>query len=249
MTDFGLVDTAKVASAQKEYQSSVDALKSAPEKTLNPVQQAYQSQQQSRRQAYLSRFRPEVRERMMTKGEKAERDLAQARATQEAEKPPETPGTNGPSSISQQGSTQLASVGGPIPTSVPASQISQQQAAAAPASQGGGQNQGGPSPSYSITLDEASKQFLSEFSNSLNNFGSYIDQLSKIHIPDKIEMSHKGVVEVRVSGAAAFSALEEKMQTAINDAVSQKMEKIWNQSGGQLGDSPSMPVSKAAGQV
>ena len=266
MTDFGLVDTAKVASAQKEYQSSVDALKSAPEKTLNPVQQAYQSQQQSRRQAYLSRFRPEVRERMMTKGEKAERDLAQARATQMAEKPPETPGINGPTStLSQQvsgddfidrdrpissGMTQaIRPASGPIPTSVPASQISQQQAAAAPASQGGGQNQGGPSPSYSITLDEASKQFLSEFSNSLNNFGSYIDQLSKIHIPDKIEMSHKGVVEVRVSGAAAFSALEEKMQTAINDAVSQKMEKIWQQSGGQLGDSPSMPVSKAAGQV
>jgi hypothetical protein len=266
MTDFGLVDTSKVASAQKEYQSSVDALKSAPEKTLNPVQQAYQSQQQSRRQAYLSRFRPEVRERLMTKGEKAERDLAQARATQMAEKPPETPGINGPTStLSQQvsgddfidrdrpissGMTQaIRPASGPIPTSVPASQISQQQAAAAPASQGGGQNQGGPSPSYSITLDEASKQFLSEFSNSLNNFGSYIDQLSKIHIPDKIEMSHKGVVEVRVSGAAAFSAIEEKMQKAINDAVSQKMEKIWNQSGGQLGDSPSMPVSKAAGQA
>ena len=205
----------------------------------------YASMMSGRREAYLSKFRPEVREKMMTKGEKSERDLTQARATQEAEK---TPGSNGPSLYDSATSKQLASVG-PIPTSVPASQMSQQQAAAAPTSQGGGQNQGGPSPSYSITLDEASKQFLSEFSSSLNNFGSYIDQLSKIHIPDKIEMSHKGVVEVRVSGAAAFSALEEKMQKAINDAVSQKMEKIWNQSGGQLGDSPSMPAGKAATQV
>ena len=125
--------------------------------------------------------------------------------------------------------------------------MSQQQSASSPS--GGTASASGPSPSYSITLDEASKQFLGQFSTSLNNFGSYIDQLSKIHIPDKIEMSHKGVVEVRVSGAAAFSALEEKMQKAINDAVSQKMEKIWNQSGGQLGDSPSMPAGKAATQV
>ena len=132
----------------------------------------------------------------------------------------------------------------PVTTAVPAAQNAQQQNAANAITLDEASKQF--LSSYKITLDESAKQFLTEFGSS---FGSYIDQLSKIHIPDKIEMSHNGVVEVRVSGAAAFSALEEKMQKAINDAVSQKMEKIWNQSGGQLGDSPSMPVGKAGRQA
>lgn len=273
----------------------------------------YAAMMTGRRQAYLSKFRPEVRERMMTKGEKDERDLAQAKATQDAVKPPETPGTSGPSLISQADSNQFASVGGPVPTAVPvqttpqppqqqglsggpqgapyslildeaskqflasfgetlnlfgsnlqqmniapvsqgpvptavpASQMSQQQNASSPS--GGNASASGPSPSYSITLDESSKQFLSDFGNKLNNFGSYVQQLSSIHIPDKIQMTGTHTVDVKISGAAAIEALDERMKKLVYNAISEKMGKIWQQSGGQLGDSPSMPVSKSASQA
>jgi hypothetical protein len=136
---------------------------------------------------------------------------------------------------------------GPVPTAVPASQISQQQSASSPS--GGNARASGPSPSYSITLDESSKQFLSDFGDKLNNFGSYVQQLSTIHIPDKIEMRGTHTVDVKISGAAAIEALDERMKKMVYNAISEKMGKIWQQSGGQLGDSPSIPLSQSASQV
>jgi hypothetical protein len=136
---------------------------------------------------------------------------------------------------------------GPVPTAVPASQMSQQQSASSPS--GGSASASGPSPSYSITLDESSKQFLSQFGDKLNNFGSYVQQLSSIHIPDKIEMRGTHTVDVKISGAAAIEALDERMKKMVYNAISEKMGKIWQQSGGQLGDSPSMPLSQSASQV
>jgi hypothetical protein len=136
---------------------------------------------------------------------------------------------------------------GPVPTAVPASQMSQQQSASSPS--GGSASASGPSPSYSITLDESSKQFLSQFGDKLNNFGSYVQQLSSIHIPDKIEMRGTHTVDVKISGAAAIEALDERMKKMVYNAISEKMGKIWQQSGGQLGDSPSIPLSQSASQV
>jgi hypothetical protein len=136
---------------------------------------------------------------------------------------------------------------GPVPTAVPASQMSQQQSASSPS--GGSASASGPSPSYSITLDESSKQFLKDFGDKLNNFGSYVQQLSSIHIPDKIQMTGTHTVDVKISGAAAIEALDERMKKMVYNAISEKMGKIWQQSGGQLGDSPSMPISKSASQA
>jgi len=82
-------------------------LKEEP-KALNPYQQmlkgrreTYLSGKQSRRQAYLSRFRPEVRESMMTKEEKAARNKAQTQAAAQAAGGTENPVSTTPSNPNQ----------------------------------------------------------------------------------------------------------------------------------------------------
>ena len=62
------------------------------------------------------------------------------------------------------------------------------------------------------------------------------DKLSNIKIPDKIEMIGKHTVEVNVTGAAAFEAIETGVKNLIHTEISKKMETIWNQSGGKLGE-------------
>lgn len=81
----------------------------------------------------------------------------------------------------------------------------------------------------------------------LTNFGSYVDKLTKITfptIPDTITMNGNHVVDVRVSGAAAFEAINENVKNMINTAIDEKMGELWRQSNGQLG---SRPVSATAG--
>ena len=263
-------------------QEKAEYQKNAQNQPNTPLTAA-ETARRERRQAYLARFRPEVREKMMTKQEKAERDqvlMDEAREKQRAAAAEKANRDNEASSTKPNNGTQpqnanipaAAAVVAPTPPNnpinvppqlnvisgsriasppptaigpIPGTQVttvSQQNVAATPSSNEG-QNQGGPSPSYNLTIDEASKKILADFNSS---FGSYVDQLSKINIPSEIKMSHDGVVEVRVSGAEAFKALEEKMQETIDLAVQNKMEKIWHQSGGQLGDSPSIPTSRTS---
>jgi hypothetical protein len=94
---------------------------------------------------------------------------------------------------------------------------------------------------YTISLEDKSQTFMETFVSQLNTFGkdfnSYVTQLSTIKIPDKIEMVGRHSVEVNVNGAAAFEAIEEGVKSLINTEIGKKMNMIWNQSGGQLGES------------
>jgi hypothetical protein len=96
-----------------------------------------------------------------------------------------------------------------------------------------------------LTLDPASLKGLNEFNAK---FGEYVNQLVSFQfptIPESIKMEGNHVVDVRVSGAAAFEALQQGIKDMINTVVSEKMASLWNTTGGALGVRPgSKPSSK-----
>lgn len=105
----------------------------------------------------------------------------------------------------------------------------------------------GSASSNSSSSSTAYKVDSSGLDSFLTNFGSYVDKLTKITfptIPDTITMNGNHVVDVRVSGAAAFEAINENVKNMINTAIDEKMGELWRQSNGQLG---SRPVSATAG--
>jgi hypothetical protein len=105
------------------------------------------------------------------------------------------------------------------------------------------QTNGGPAgmATTGLTLDENSRKFLQDFGTILNSFGTYVDKLAGIKIPDTIEMKGNHIVDVRISGAAAFEGLKKDFTNMIQVEISKKMSKIWAQSNGLLGEAPSQP--------
>ena len=86
-----------------------------------------------------------------------------------------------------------------------------------------------------VSFDQKALDGLVAFNVS---FGSYVDKLIGFQfptIPDKIEMNGKHTVDVTVSGAAAFDALQDGIKKLINTEISAKMAQIWQKSGGDLG--------------
>jgi len=79
-----------------------------------------------------------------------------------------------------------------------------------------------------ISLDEDSRQFLSNFNTTINKIGSYIEQLSGINIPDKIELNLNipGPIEVRVTGAAGFEKLEKSTKDFAETLIVNKLDEL-----------------------
>jgi hypothetical protein len=111
----------------------------------------------------------------------------------------------------------------------------------------------GPVSSNNSSSSAAYKVDSSGLDSFLTNFGSYVDKLTKITfptIPDTITMNGNHVVDVRVSGAAAFEAINENVKNMINTAIDAKMGELWRQSNGQLGSRPvSAGGSKSTGAI
>jgi len=95
---------------------------------------------------------------------------------------------------------------------------------------------------YQITLEDKSKTYMDNFVKNINsfaeNFNTYVTRLSEINIPDKIEMVGRHTVEVNVNGAAAFESIEQGMKSLIDTKIGEKMNILWEQSNGQLGEPP-----------
>jgi TP901 family phage tail tape measure protein len=89
-----------------------------------------------------------------------------------------------------------------------------------------------------ITVDDAAKQFAQSISSGFEAFGTYVQALSGIKLPEKIELSGSHVVDVRITGAAAFDALKKDFTNMISVEVSKAMNQIWNQTGGGIGSAP-----------
>jgi hypothetical protein len=79
---------------------------------------------------------------------------------------------------------------------------------------------------------------IASFNTTISNFGTYVNKLEKLNIPsipDKIEMFGTHRVDVNVTGAAAFEAIEEGVKSMINTKIGEKWNELWQQSGGQFG--------------
>lgn len=64
------------------------------------------------------------------------------------------------------------------------------------------------------------------FGVSVKSFNSYVERLEKIKFPEKITMGGSYTLDVRVSGAAAFEALETKTKEIINTEISNKLDEL-----------------------
>jgi TP901 family phage tail tape measure protein len=64
------------------------------------------------------------------------------------------------------------------------------------------------------------------FGASIKSFTSYVERLEKIKFPEKITMGGSYTLDVRVSGAAAFEALETKTKDIINAEIANKLDEL-----------------------
>jgi len=67
---------------------------------------------------------------------------------------------------------------------------------------------------------------IDNFGTFTKEFGTYVDKLANINLPDTIKLSGNYTLDVRVSGAAAFQAIEEKTQELIDNQIKEEMEKL-----------------------
>ncbi len=215
----------------------------APKKPISPYQQmlnqrkdSYLSEKQSRRQAYLSRFRPEVREKMMTKEEKAARDKAQTQATAIAsaaqENQSQTRATPEQLNAIQQG---LASPpGGESQTQAQNRVMNQVQQLANPTTPTGGPSGGN---GFQVQLDPNAQSFIDNLQSTFNSFNTYIDKLATVAatIPSKIELTGNYTLDVQISGAAAFDALEGRMKELAVSLVEPKLNALRDEVSAAMG--------------
>jgi hypothetical protein len=122
----------------------------------------------------------------------------------------------------------------PVPVTMPqqASYTNQQATTQTPQDQRAIQAQ-------TLVIDQTSIEALNNFNLT---FGSYVDKLVSFEfptIPDVIEMKGNHVVDVRISGAAAFEGLKKDFNNMMQAEIKKAMGKIWGQSGGQMGERPS----------
>jgi hypothetical protein len=187
----------------------------------NKPKTPYEQMQLSKREAYLSRLNPETRAIM-------EKKLGIS--SQDSQNPMTAP----PVST------------GPVPTSLSTQQVVNDRTSGTPGDRMTTDQTGS---GYNITIDESSRQFLEAFSVTLNSFGSYIDKLSAIQLPDSITMKGEHVVDVRISGAAAFEGLKKDFMNMMQVEISNKMAMIWKQTGGKVGEAPTNTVDSNAGSI
>jgi len=64
------------------------------------------------------------------------------------------------------------------------------------------------------------------FISVMKDFGTYINQLQNIKFPDKITMGGSYTVDVRVSGAAAFQSIEERVKTLIDTEIGKELDGL-----------------------
>jgi hypothetical protein len=101
-----------------------------------------------------------------------------------------------------------------------------------------------PTTAQTLTIDSNSIEKLNTFNT---NFGSYVDKLVAFKfptIPDVIEMKGSHVVDVRISGAAAFEGLKKDFEGMMQTEIKKAMGKIWGQSKGEMGERPEGTTSK-----
>ena len=67
---------------------------------------------------------------------------------------------------------------------------------------------------------------VTSFGVSIKSFTSYVERLEQIKFPEKITMGGSYTLDVRVSGAAAFEALETKTKQIIDTEIGNKLDEL-----------------------
>jgi TP901 family phage tail tape measure protein len=99
---------------------------------------------------------------------------------------------------------------------------------------------------FQIQLDPNAQAFLDSLSSTFSTFNTYIDKLSAVAatIPPKIELTGNYVLDVQISGAAAFEALEKRMKELAVSLVEPKLaalrDEVSTATGGQVKSSATM---------
>jgi TP901 family phage tail tape measure protein len=209
--------TRKRLFTQAERESGLaDELANAPQvKSESKPLTQYQQSKLSRRQAAASRYRPEVARRMFSDLYKISENTPTTSVTQTPSGTPQVvPSTVAPP---QTGNQVIPTTGGPT----------------------GGNG-------FQIQLDPNAQAFLDSLSSTFSTFNTYIDKLSAVAatIPPKIELTGSYVLDVQISGAAAFEALEKRMKELAVSLVEPKLAALRDEvsaiTGGQVKSSASM---------
>jgi hypothetical protein len=81
---------------------------------------------------------------------------------------------------------------------------------------------------FQVQLDPNAQAFIDSLSATFSTFNTYIDRLATVAatIPNKIEMSGGYVLDVQISGAAAFEALEKRMKELAVALVEPKLAAL-----------------------
>jgi TP901 family phage tail tape measure protein len=99
---------------------------------------------------------------------------------------------------------------------------------------------------FQIQLDPNAQAFLDSLSSTFSTFNTYIDKLSAVAatIPPKIELTGNYVLDVQISGAAAFEALDKRMKELAVSLVEPKLaalrDEVSTATGGQVKSSATM---------
>ena len=225
-------------------------------KPLNATQQARANEKKARRQAYLSRFRPEVRENMMTKQEKAERDAAiQQQAEAKAAERGDAAFTNAliPPSQAQIGAGQPQAVvdgrlpntpeniqkqeaakrelarldaQSPVSSPVPITRPQTASYTSQVSSSPIGQNK--PSSEMSANVITLDQGSLDGLNNFNKLFDSYVTRLETLEFKP---VQHKveinvAPLQVQITGAAAFEQFSNEMKKIADTLVSGEIGKV-----------------------
>jgi TP901 family phage tail tape measure protein len=89
-----------------------------------------------------------------------------------------------------------------------------------------------------VEIPQEAQTFVNTLVQQIGAFGKYVDQLSGINIPDRIEMVGTHTVEVNIVGGAAFEGMEEGVRSLVVSEINRKMSEIWRETGGELGSRP-----------
>jgi hypothetical protein len=109
-------------------------------------------------------------------------------------------------------------------------------AGAAPGAPGAGAAPGAPGAAGAApALSPEINKFLQSLTAQVNGFGKYVEQLSKVSLPNEITFNHTGTVDVRITGAEALNAFREETRKIVDIAVSKAMRGINLQTEGGVG--------------
>ena len=92
-----------------------------------------------------------------------------------------------------------------------------------------------PAGGGAFTLPPEMAALVTDLNKAFGGFGKYVEQLSKVSLPNEITFNHTGTVDVRITGAEALNAFREETRIIVDSAVSRAMRGINLQTEGGVG--------------